>query len=72
MPDYSALLVNARNPTVLVAQLNLLFCANQMTAASRATIVGTLQSLPAAESDLQRVRIATQLVVLSPDGATQR
>jgi uncharacterized protein (DUF1800 family) len=72
VPDYSALLVNARNPAALVDQLNLLFCANQMTAANRATIVGTLQSLPAAESDLQRVRIATQLVVLGPDGAVQR
>ena len=71
VPDYSALLANARDPGALIDQLNLLFCGNQMTAATRTTILGTLQVL-AAESDLQLVQIAAQLVIFSPDGATQR
>jgi uncharacterized protein (DUF1800 family) len=70
--DYSALLPNAKDPTALVAQLNLLFCANQMTAATRAQIVATLQALPATTPDLDRVQTALQFTITSPDGAVQK
>lgn len=71
VPNYTPFLANARDPAALLDQLNLIFCANQMTAATRAAILGALQSL-ATESDLVRVQTALQLVVLCPDGATQR
>ncbi len=72
MPDYSAFLPNARNPTALADQLNLLFCANQMTPATRSLIVGTLQSHPASATDIERVQTALEITVSSPDGAMQK
>lgn len=71
VPNYAPFLTHARDPAALVDQLNLIFCANQMTAATRTAILAALQSL-AAESDLTRVQTAIQLTVLCPDGATQR
>ncbi|MBL9190291.1 MAG: DUF1800 family protein [Opitutaceae bacterium] len=70
--DYSAFLPNARNPSALVDQVNLIFCANQMTAATRARIIATLNGLPASRTDTQRVQAAIQLTVISPSGAVQR
>lgn len=69
--DYTPFLANARDPAALLDQLNLIFCANQMTANTRTQITAALQTLNA-ESDLVRVQTALQLVVLCPDGATQR
>ncbi|MEY2879488.1 MAG: hypothetical protein RLZZ15_1868 [Verrucomicrobiota bacterium] len=71
LADYTPFLVNARNPAALLDQLNLIFCANQMTANTRTQITAALQSLNT-ETDLVRVQTALQLVVLCPDGATQR
>jgi uncharacterized protein (DUF1800 family) len=70
--DYSALLPNARNAAALVDQLNLLFCANQMTTATRTQIIATLNSFAASATDLERVQTALQLVITSPDGALQK
>lgn len=70
--DYSAFTANARNPAALVDQLNLLFCANQMSTSARTIIVNALQSLPAATADLERIKTAIQLVVSSPDSALQK
>ena len=70
--DYSALLPNAKNPTALADQLNLLFCANQMTATTRAQIIATLNSFAATATDLERVQTAIQFTVCSPDGALQK
>ena len=70
--DYSALLPNARNSAALVDQLSLLFTANQMTAGTRAAIIAGLDAHPTAATDLERVKSAIQLVLLSPDGALQR
>jgi uncharacterized protein (DUF1800 family) len=70
--DYSALLPNARNPAALVDQLNLLICANQMTAATRTQIITTLNSFAATATDLERVHTAIQFTVNSPDGALQK
>jgi hypothetical protein len=70
--DYSALLPNARNPAALADQLNLLICANQMTAATRTQIITTLNSFAATATDLERVQTAIQFSVSSPDGALQK
>ena len=70
--DYAAYLPNARNATALVDQMNLLFCAGQMTSATRAQIISTLGTLPAASTDLERVQTALQFTVTSPDSAIQR
>ncbi len=69
--NYAPFLANARNPAALLDQLNLIFCANQMTADTRTQITAALQALNT-ESDLVRIQTALQLVVLCPDGATQR
>jgi len=70
--DYSPLLPNAKNPTALVDQLNLIFCANQMTAATRTQIIATLNSFAATATDLERVTTAIQFTICSPDGALQK
>jgi len=71
VPDYTSFLPNARNPAALLDQLSLIFCANQMSTATRATLTTMLQSMNA-DTDLQRVQAAIHIVVLSPEGATQR
>jgi len=70
--DYSALLPNARNVTALIDQLDLLFCANQMTVATRSQIAATLSSLTTTATDLERVQTAIQLTITSPDGSLQK
>lgn len=70
--DYSGLLPNAKNPSALVDQLNLIFCANQMTSATRAQIISTLNSFAATATDLERVTTAIQFTICSPDGALQK
>jgi len=72
VPDYLAFLPNARHPTALVDQLDLLFCANQMTTGTRTLVINALNEHPAASTDLERVQSAIQFVVTSPDGAFQR
>ncbi len=70
--DFSAFLPNARSPAALLDQLNLLFCANQMTAGTRAQILTAMAAMPAAAADLERVQTAIQFVITSPDGALQK
>jgi uncharacterized protein (DUF1800 family) len=70
--DYAELLPNAKNPAALLDQLNLLFCANQMTTATRSQLVTTLNALPTAATDLERVKTAIHLTVGSPDAALQK
>ena len=70
--DYSALLPNARISAALLDQLNLLFCANQLTTATRTQIIATLAALPAAATDLERIQTAIQFTVTAPDGALQK
>lgn len=70
--DHAVLLPNARNAAALVDQLNLLFCANQMTTATRAQIISTLNSFAATATDLERVQTAIQLTITSPDGALKK
>jgi uncharacterized protein (DUF1800 family) len=71
-PDFSAYLPNARNPSALVDQLNLLLCANQMSSVTRTSVLATLNSFTAAVPDLVRVRSAIHIVAVSPDSALQK
>lgn len=70
--DYSAYLPNAKNPTALSDQLNLIFCAGQMSPATRNEIAKMLQAVPANASDVDRVRAAIFTIIVSPDGALQK
>jgi len=70
--DFSELLTLASTPAALVDKLNLLFCANQMSAATRNQILTWLQDLSSGTADLTRVQNAIQLTIVSQDGALQR
>lgn len=70
--DYAAFLPNARNPTALVDQLDLIFCGGQMGGYTRNQILTALQSFAASTSDLERVQHAIHLTVVSPAAATQK
>ncbi len=70
--DYSAYLPNAKNPSALVDQLNLIYCANQMTTATRTQILTTLNSFASTATDLERVQTALQFTITSPDSAVQK
>lgn len=72
VPDYSAFLPNAHAAAALVDQVDLLFCAGQMSTATRAQIIATLQSLSPSASDQLRVKVAIQFAAVSPDGALQK
>jgi len=70
--DYAPFLPNARNPTALVDQLDLIFCGGQMGAFTRNQIITALQSFAASTSDQERVQNAIHLTVVSPAAATQK
>lgn len=72
VPDFSALLPNARNFSALADQLNLLFCANQLTAANRTLLITTLTNTASLSTDIELVRTAVEFVLTAPDGALQR
>ncbi|MDO8541528.1 MAG: DUF1800 family protein [Opitutaceae bacterium] len=71
-PD--SLVTLARTPQPLLDQLNLLFCAGAMSAATNNRIVTALEAMPATSmaDDIERVHAAIYLVVNSPDGAIQQ
>lgn len=69
--DYSEFVALAGDPAALVDRLDLLFCAGQMSAATRAQILGFLQRLPANTAALTRVKNAIELTIFSPDSALQ-
>jgi hypothetical protein len=62
----------AKTPAELVAYLNLVFCAEEMPPKAVAIVAETLEHLPPGASDLERARTALDLVVTSPEAATQR
>lgn len=74
--NFAEFLPNARNSPALIDQLNLLFCGNSMTAATRARVTTAHQSAVNNTSptvtDTERVRVAMHLVLASPDAAVQR
>jgi uncharacterized protein (DUF1800 family) len=70
--DFSGYLSLASKPSELVDKLNLLLAGGGLSPASRTRIASTLTSMPAATSDLERVRSAAYLVLVSPEGAIQQ
>jgi uncharacterized protein (DUF1800 family) len=70
-PDYSPLLPLATRPGALIDELNLMFCAGQMTAATRAAILDAVQQVTPTDP-LGRVRLAIYLAAVCPEGAVQR
>jgi uncharacterized protein (DUF1800 family) len=72
VPDFSALLPNARNSAALADQVNLLFCANQLTAANRTVLINALNGIAGSATDLELVQTAVQFVLVAPDGVVQR
>jgi len=74
--NFAEFLPNARNTTALIDQLNLLFCGNSMSAATRARVTTTHQlvvnNTSPTVTETERVRVAIHLVLASPDAAVQR
>jgi uncharacterized protein (DUF1800 family) len=74
VPDFSAYLANAGDPNALIEQLSLVFCGNQMSASTKATLASYLQNITTnfSASPLERVRAAINLAVVCWDGVAQR
>lgn len=70
--DLAEFLPQARTPSALVDQLNLLFCANAMSAEAKTIIVNAVQSLATGTGDDERVRTAVYLTAISAQSAVQR
>lgn len=66
---YTAL---AARPAELVDKLSLLLAGGGLSPASRTRIVSTLTAMPSSTTDVERVRSAAYLVLVSPEGATQQ
>ena len=69
---FDELLPLARNPTALVAKINLILAAGSFSQATTDRIVSALNSLPSSADDYERVRVALYLSVISPEGAAQK
>lgn len=61
----------AATPERLMDHLNLLFCAGQMKASTRALILGALNQIPA-DQTVARARVAAYLALTCPEGAVMR
>lgn len=66
------LLPLARQPAALLDELSLVLCGGGLSEKTRAEITQVLAEAPPATSDLDRVRSALSLVVISTDCAVQR
>ena len=67
------LLPLAKTPGPLLDYLDLVLCSGNMSAKARADITAALEALPPLNtSDLDRVKLALHLTVISPDAAIQR
>jgi uncharacterized protein (DUF1800 family) len=76
-PDYQAELAIVSDADILVARLNLILCADQMSAATVTTIANALKATPVtASSDestkLNRIAAAVLLVMASPEYLVQK
>ena len=68
-PDYSSLLPLAGDAPALVAEINLVLAANQLSAATVVAIAGAVRTMPggAAEAKLRRrVQAAVLMVLAAP------
>ena len=63
-PDYASLLALADDASALVAEVNLVLAANQLSAATAATLAAAVQTLPAGSDALRRTRISAALVLV--------
>lgn len=61
----------AASPERLMDHLNLLFCAGQMKASTRAVILNALNQIPA-DQPVARARVAAYLALTCPEGAVMR
>jgi uncharacterized protein (DUF1800 family) len=71
-PDYSAELALAGNAMALVDRIEMLLCSAPLSAEARSTIIGAVNSIPAATGAANRVATAVLLVMASPDYLVQR
>jgi uncharacterized protein (DUF1800 family) len=70
--DLSSFTALAATPPALLDQVNLLFCGNAMTAATRARILSAIQALPGGATPLEIAQTALFLTLTSPEAAIQR
>ncbi len=70
--NLAALTANASNPTAMVATLNQLLCAGEMSTQTKQLIETELTSLPSNTTPLALAQAALYLAVTSPDAAIQR
>lgn len=71
LPNYSAELALAGNPSALMDRLNLLLTAGRMTAATRQTILDAVNAVPATQA-ARRVHTAVALTMISPEFIVQK
>ncbi|KZN38479.1 hypothetical protein N480_12565 [Pseudoalteromonas luteoviolacea S2607] len=73
-PNYDPLLEIADSPTELVAYLDLLLCAQQLSDQTKQNITTALSKIPSDEDDgfLPRVHLAILMVMSSPDYLVQK
>jgi uncharacterized protein (DUF1800 family) len=69
--DLSSATALASTPELLVDHLNVLFCAGQMSAASRTIILNAINQIPVTEPEA-RARVAVYLATVAPEGAVQK
>jgi hypothetical protein len=66
--DLSSATALAATPEQLVDHLNTLFCAGQMSAATRTIVLNAINQIPAAQPEA-RARVAAYLACVAPEGA---
>ena len=74
-PDYSSLLPLADDAPALLAEINLVLAANQLSAATVAAMAGAVQTMPGGSSDAnrrRRIHAALVMVLAAPEFVVQR
>ncbi len=71
LPNYSAEIGLAGNPGALMDRLNLLLTAGRMSSATRQTIIGAINEVPASQP-ARRVQMAVVLTMVSPEFIVQK
>jgi uncharacterized protein (DUF1800 family) len=74
-PDYSSLLPLTHDAPALVAEINLVLAANQLSAATVAAIAGAVQTMPGGVADAnrrRRIHAALVMVLAAPEFIVQR
>ncbi len=71
LPNYSAEIGLAGNPAALMDRLNLLLTAGRMSGATRQTIIGAINEVPASQP-ARRVQMAVVLTMVSPEFIVQK